>query len=214
MLNGNRMKSNRGRSPRDFYTTPPELVESAIWAFRYDEDLQYPLDGLDAGCGNGVWGIEAFGGLTFAYDEENDYPDIDAIDLEVKIPSYRTHLFDHIYTDDFITHDFGNKKYDIVFGNPPYSLAEEFIRRSLDLVNEDGYVYFLLRLSFLEGINRGNKLFREFPPKRIYVCSRRPSFFHGGKTHTTDTLAYAMFLWQKGYEGNPELDWLDWKYNA
>jgi len=104
--------------------------------------------------------------------------------------------------------------FDLICGNPPYSLAEEFIRCSINLLNPKGYVYFLLRLSFLEGIARNKGLFKEFPPKRVYICSRRPSFFStDGKKHSTDTLAYALFLWQKGYAKETKLNFLDWKYS-
>lgn len=211
MLNGNRTKSGRERHIRDYYITPEEFAREALWDVRFDEDMLYSPECLDAGCGNGVWGIEAWNGFTFAYDEDNDYPVIDGIDLEPTIPSYRLHLFDNVYTGDFLSFTFPHK-YDIVFGNPPYSLAEEFIRRSYDLIEDDGYIYFLLRLSFLEGIKRGKGLFKELPLKRVYVCSRRPSFYPIDGRPTTDTLSYAMFLWQKGYEGKPEIDWLDWSY--
>jgi len=41
----------------------------------------------------------------------------------------------------------------ITFGNPPYTLAEEFVRHSLD---HSTYIFYLLRLAFLESQARGN----------------------------------------------------------
>lgn len=212
MLNGNRMKSGRGRSPRDFYKTPEALANNALWSFRFDEDLSSPPDCLDAGCGDGVWGIEAQDALTFAYDEHNEYPYVDGIDLRPQIPDYRKHLFGIIHKDDFLTHDFGNVRYDVIFGNPPYSLAEEFIKKAFTLTEDGGFIYFLLRLSFLEGIDRGKNFWNKYPLKTLYVCSRRPSFFQIDGKHTTDTLAYGMFLWKNGYEDDPAIKWLDWNY--
>lgn len=213
MLNGNRTKSNRGRSPRDLYETPYDLVEAAIEKLQYDEELAWhsPVEEiLDPGCGNGVWAKECVK-LVYAIEETNNYPYITAIDLEPHITE-RPDLVDKIITGDYLEYD-SPYKFDLIVGNPPYSLAEAFIEKSLNLLYEDGYVYFLLRLAFLEGIKRGKGFFQFYPPKRVYVCSRRPSFFtsRNGR-HTTDTLAYAMFLWQKGYKGKPELDWLDWEY--
>jgi SAM-dependent methyltransferase len=202
MLNGNRTKSNRGRSPRDLYITPEELAMAATVELDLDE---YPhrrfISGLDAGCGTGVWG-RAMSNLQFTSLEGIDIrPDIFA----------NLQFYDRIHQGDFL--DFRSVLgYDVIFGNPPYLLAEEFIRHSFDLLNKDGYIYFLLRLSFLEGIDRGDNLFKMYPPKRIYVSSRRPSFFSTGGRHTTDTLAYAMFLWKKDYQGKTELGFLDWKY--
>jgi SAM-dependent methyltransferase len=202
MLNGNRMKSTRGRHVRDFYTTPIELAISAMHKFAGDEGILYKdMYGLDAGCGTGVWGLANI-----------SMPNklADGIDINPQVIEIAKSVYDEIITGDFL--DYGQDGYDVVFGNPPYSLAEEFIRHSLDLVVPNGYVYFLLRLSFLEGIKRGKGFFQEYPPKIVYVCSRRPSFYMTNGRNTTDTLAYAMFLWQKGWEDKPEIDWLDWEY--
>jgi hypothetical protein len=216
MLNGNRMKSGRERHSRDFYKTPYALAEAAMRRIRDDEEIGYwnAVDGLDAGCGDGIWG-QAAQCLWWASDEENFDADIDGIDINPQFqqPPNETYNYNKIIKGDFLTYDFGNRSYDIVFGNPPYSVAEEFIRKAYSLVIPEGYVYFLLRLSFLEGINRGKYLFKEIPLKRVYVLSRRPSFFSVNGRHTTDTLAYAMFLWQKDYTGRPEIDFLDWEYN-
>lgn len=202
MLNGNRMKSHRSRSPRDLYETPLALAEAAMMKIVPNKKImtsQFSV--LDAGCGTGVWG-EAI---------NHFFPVVDGIDLEPRIGN--TQYYDSIITMDYL-HYFPDEKYNIILGNPPYSLAEEFIRHSFELLREKGSVYFLLRLSFLEGIRRGRGLFKEFPLKKVYVCSRRPSFFSSdGEHHTTDTLAYALFLWQKGYgDVCPDLDFLDWDY--
>lgn len=203
MLNGNRTKSNRGRSPRDLYITPPELVNAAIVKFSIEEPHPYFDFGLDVGCGSGIWGKVATNLVAL----------VDGIDIVPSVSDMDINQFRMVYTCDFL--GFGIKyyvRYNFIFGNPPYSLAEEFIRHSFELLEPNGYIYFLLRLSFLEGIARGKGLFKEFPIKRVYVCSRRPSFFSTNGKHTTDTLAYAMFLWQKGYTGKTELSFLDWEY--
>ena len=206
MLNGNRMKSERGRNPRDLYITPPELACAALVQFDINEHPHKSLNfGLDAGCGNGVWGKYATQLIDFVY----------GIDLLPTISKEDEGLFKAIYSGDFLhlknkDNEYG---YHFIFGNPPYSLAEEFIVHSFELLEPDGYIYFLLRLSFLEGIKRGRTLFDEYNLKRVSVCSRRPSFYSSdGKRHTTDTMAYAMFLWQKGFQGRTDLAWLDWEY--
>jgi hypothetical protein len=203
MLNGNRTKSNRGRSLRDLYITPLELADAAIDKLRLDE-LIVDIDNiLDPGCGTGVWGHSAK--VKFP-----NQPCVLGIDLQPKITD-NDEFYTAILTTNYLGYYF-ESGFDLICGNPPYSLAEEFIRHSFDLLEKRGYIYFLLRLSFLEGINRGRKLFKEFPIKRVYVCSRRPSFFSTNGKHTTDILGCAMFLWQKGYTGKTELNWLDWGY--
>lgn len=95
--------------------------------------------------------------------------------------------------------------YDLVIGNPPFKLAEPIIRESLGLVAHHGHVVLLLELRFLESRGRGAGLFAEHPPRFIHVCSRRPSFQEDGKTKP---MAYAVFHWEKGYRGRPEVTFL------
>jgi SAM-dependent methyltransferase len=200
MLNGNRTKSNRGRRPRDLYITPSELALEAMIRLR-DEELTEPetLVALDAGCGTGIWGL-----VTYEW-----FHILEGIDIN---PNVEKKYYYRIFTEDYLKFHPNGYEYDFIFGNPPYSLAEEFIRHSFDLLSFGGHIYFLLRLAFLEGTARGKGLFTEFPPKRVYVCSRRPSFFSTNGKHTTDTLAYAMFLWQKGYKESPQVSWINWEY--
>jgi hypothetical protein len=207
MINGNRTKSERKRSPRDFYQTPVDLAVSALSALHEDENtpISYNSRWLDAGCGAGVWGR--------ALDNAVRY--IHGIDIQPCMTDVTRTYYSSVVTGDFLEYDrYGFNAFDMVFGNPPYSLAEEFVRHSYKLIGLNGYVFFLLRLSFLEGIKRCHGLYQDIPLKRVYVCARRPSFFSSdGKRNTTDTLAYGMFLWQKGYRGKPSISFLDWDYS-
>jgi hypothetical protein len=136
------------------------------------------------------------------------------VDICPNISEQTSWLYSKKIEADFLSFD-DEYGFDMVFGNPPYSLAEEFVRHAYDLIGLNDYVFFLLRLSFLEGIKRGRGLFKDIPLKRVYVCSRRPSFFSSdGDRHTTDTLAYGMFLWQCGYTGEPTIKFLDWDYGS
>lgn len=206
MLNGNRLKSHRARSPRDLYITPLSLANAAIRMLGLDEGGSfYAKHVLDAGCGTGVWG-KAVANHIFT---DNIY----GIDLKPCIDKENSSYYEEIIEGDYLQYKPSISRYHLICGNPPYSLAENFLRHSFEILEPYGYVYFLLRLSFLEGIKRGKGLFSEFPLKRVYVCSRRPSFFSSDdEHHTTDTLAYAMFLWQYGYTKRPVVDFLDWDY--
>jgi|SRR3972149_971096 len=82
---------------------------------------------------------------------------------------------------------------DIIITNPPYSLALDFITKSLEIVKPGGLVIMLLRLSFLESKKR--KEFHQYNPvDSIYVLSERPSFTGDG----TDACSYAWFVWRRG----------------
>lgn len=79
----------------------------------------------------------------------------------------------------------------LIITNPPFSLAEDFVRRALaEAKPVGGTVAMLLRLAFLESVKRG--AFHKEHPSDVYVLSKRPSFTEDGKT---DSCAYAWFVW-------------------
>jgi len=94
--------------------------------------------------------------------------------------------------------------FELIIGNPPYSLAEEHVRLCLGLLAPGGQLTFLLRLAFLESQSR-RKLWKEHPPAQVDVFHSRPSFTSNGKT---DSAAYAVFTWISGYSEQPRLGWL------
>ena len=94
-------------------------------------------------------------------------------------------------------------RYDLIIGNPPFSLAEEFVRKSLSLLTPFGEIVFLLRMSFMEGHDRAGRLFKEFPPYMVHVAGRVP-YTH---VNRTDDTAYAVFHWANSYAGSTSLSW-------
>lgn len=126
-------------------------------------------------------------------------------------------LIDRGYKKNFIQEDF--LKSDIKFSgdvltNPPYKYAKEFVEKSLDVIKNDKYVIMFLKLQFLEGKNR-RQLFEKYPPKYVYVFSSRQrcamngnfeKYSNSGATH--GAVAYAWYIWQKGYKGEPIIRWL------
>ena len=73
--------------------------------------------------------------------------------------------------------------------NPPYCLAEEFIRHSRKLYPQAELV-FLLRIAFLASAAR-LPLWRDLGTPDVFVLPNRPSFTGGG----TDSADYAWFRW-------------------
>lgn len=82
----------------------------------------------------------------------------------------------------------------VIITNPPFLLAEQFIRKALSDVKDDGYVVMLLRLNFF-GSKARKAFFEEFMPERVYVHHRRMSFTDDGKT---DSVEYMHAVWRKG----------------
>lgn len=96
-----------------------------------------------------------------------------------------------------------------IITNPPYSLAEKFVRKSLELVSVGCKVAMFLRIQFLEGIAR-KEFFSQYPPRYVLVFSKRVKCAINGDFENTGASAacYAWFVWEKGYAGATEVRWL------
>ena len=75
------------------------------------------------------------------------------------------------------------------------------------------YVYMFLKLTFLEGKARYKDLFSKYPPKVIYVFSERVMCAKNGrfeemKAGGGSAVAYAWFVWQKGWQGKTTVEWI------
>lgn len=98
--------------------------------------------------------------------------------------------------------------FDWVITNPPYSLAEKMIKRSLQF---SPLAVHLLRLNFLEGQKRSEWMSRHVPD--VFVLPRRPNFLKGqvdpvtGKPYGGDSCGYAwmMFFRHERTVGNIEI---------
>jgi predicted RNA methylase len=205
-------KQLRPRQKLDLYPTPVEAVRRYLDIIPFEEIKCNPFnknDVLDPGAGNGVWGWELSKrlGIMSCTSYGLEYRDIR--------PDYQ---FDEWITGvDYLVWE-PDQKFDIIVGNPPYGVdasgkkdkktAEKWIRKSYDLLKDGGFICFLLRLGFLEGQHRYS-FWKEYPPRRVWVSSRRPSFTGNRKT---DATSYSVYLWQKGYQGKTELDWMMWDY--
>ena len=100
-----------------------------------------------------------------------------------------------------------------IITNPPYKYAKEFVEKALDLVDEGGKVAMFLKLTFLEGKAR-KELFLKHPPKVVYVsssrlqCAKNGNFEEYGKGVGT-AIAYAWYVWEKGYSGDTVIRWFN-----
>ena len=94
--------------------------------------------------------------------------------------------------------------------NPPYSLAEEFIRHGLTLVPK---VVMLLRLAFLEG-KRWEKGFGA-PLARVHVFANRLPMMHrhgyDGAKVEGGMIAFAWFVWDREHQGAANIGWVNWR---
>ena len=103
--------------------------------------------------------------------------------------------------------------------NPPYKNALEFIKKALAIVPDGRKVCMFLKIQFLESQAR-KKFFIENPPRKIYVSSSRIACAINGEFEKWDekkqkmipvesAVCYAWYVWEKGYKGKPEIDWIN-----
>ena len=67
-----------------------------------------------------------------------------------------------------------------------------------------------LKIQFLEGKAR-RELFRQHPPKVVYVSSSRLLCAPNGDFTNTNgsAVAYAWFVWEKGFKGDTIIKWIN-----
>lgn len=99
-----------------------------------------------------------------------------------------------------------------IITNPPFAYAQEFVERALLIMEEGKKLALFLRIQFLESQGRKN-LFRNFPPKTVYVSSNRILCAKNGDFENNkengSAACYCWFIWQKGYTGNTTLKWFN-----
>jgi hypothetical protein len=116
----------------------------------------------------------------------------DAVELRKECRPFLKKLTDgNIKIADYFEHgpptpDF----YQVILTNPPFSLAPQFIERSLDAACR--YVVMLLRVNYLGSEIRNDFMRRHAPD--LYVLPNRPSFKLTGET---DSIEYGWFVWDK-----------------
>ncbi len=132
------------------------------------------------GSGNLIRGVKPF------------YPHVKWYAVEKREECKQALELEHAHTTiiDFLDPAYSPlEKMDTIITNPPYSHAEEFIRKSIRIANN---TFVLLRLNFLSSAKRID-LFQRFMPD-VYVLPNRPSFTGEG----TDSTDYGWFHWKKG----------------
>lgn len=128
-----------------------------------------------------------------------------------------------VYSTDLIYRGYGTGGVDFlkyrgnwdgdIITNPPYKNSLPFVEHALDVVLESGRVFMFLKLSFLEGKAR-RKLFDIGCLKTVYVsssrilCGKNGEFDHMGAGKQS-AVAYAWFVWEKGFKGDPIIKWIN-----
>ena len=96
-----------------------------------------------------------------------------------------------------------------ILTNPPYKYALDFVKHSLDILEDGYYAIFFLKIQFLEGKAR-KKFFENYPPKYVYIHSERQkcAINNDFSKVNSSAVCYAWFIWQKGWKGEPIIRWI------
>lgn len=115
---------------------------------------------------------------------------------------------------DNTSKDFLQEKYNDldIITNPPFNLGLEFLEHAMNISADGTKIAMLFRLAFLETQKR-YEFFKKHPPKKVYVFVNRISFLKNGEQEKVEKkqLCFAWFIFEKGYQGKTELDWIGYK---
>jgi hypothetical protein len=193
----------------DIYNTPYRLALSCTQFIRdnYFKDNENTLNILEPSAGSGNF-VKA---INKVFDNKNLFINEISTDYD-KILRPLTNE-NNISIGDF---NFYNQKvstgFDLIIGNPPFSLWEVHVNKAMNLLKKGGKLAFLLRLNIMGsnplikdlGINR-QTLLSNLNLINIHPIIPRPQFLdesnnillnkHGKKG--TDSTEYGLFVWSK-----------------
>jgi len=150
------------RNENDFYSTPDKVVDQIVEEIDWTEVHSF---------------LEPCRGSGAIYD---------------KVPQTHSPLMFHAELSegiDYLKAYFSLPKPALILTNPPFSLAQEFVEKSL---READCVVYLQRLNWF-GSKKRKEFWTKNPVTHLFVLSQRPSFTGKG----TDACEYAWFVWDR-----------------
>ena len=186
------------REENDFYATDPYAIDKSI---RFFEEIELSDNLWEPACGQLHLScrLKDYGYNVVSSDlvKRNDY----CIKLDFL---QSTKMLEN--SEDIIT-------------NPPFKLASDFVKKSMELLNYGRLAVFLLKIQFLE-TETGAELFKNCGLKYVGAFSNRiccamngefDKYFKQDKItgqYRGGTQCYAWFVFQKGYNGAPVLKFI------
>ena len=187
LLLGSAIGTTEERETNDFYATDPRALELLL------DNEEFDLYVWECACGKGTLSevLKKRGYIVKSTDLIDRGYGIGGVDF---LQCTEKH------NGDIIT-------------NPPYKYAQQFIEHALKLIPEGNRVVMFLKLTFLESKNR-RKMFDKYPPEVIYVSSSRlrcaiRGEFEKYESSSGTAIAYAWFIWRKGFTGEPRVRWFN-----
>lgn len=173
--------TSEGRNWHDFYPTPRAATEALLGVEKFE---------------GGIWECACGDGAISKVLTEHGYT---------------------VKSSDLINRGYGETPVDFllmprenvtdnIVTNPPYGLAEEFVRTALGASRLK--VAMLCKLAFLEGEKR-KRMFETTPLARVHVFSKRITMTRNGEElRSGGMIAFAWFVWEHGHQGRPTVGWV------
>lgn len=191
VCNGASNHTEEERQPEDYYATEPKAVEILLEKEKFQHNVWEPA------CGEGH------------ISEVLKKHGYDVLSTDIIDRGYPETIIDDFFTisrdDNYLSPD--------IITNPPYKYAKEFVEHALEISKDNTKIAMFLKLTFLEGKAR-KKMFEANPPKTIYVSSSRLQCAKNGdfekyKNGVGTAVAYAWYVWEKGFKGDPVIKWVN-----
>lgn len=180
--------SETEREENDYYATSPKAVEMLLEQETFAHD---------------IWECAAGEDHIANVLREHGYS---VLSTDIIDRTGHTQVLDFLTTKNVFNGD--------IITNPPYKYAQEFVEHALDSVCPGNKVAMYLKLTFLEGKNR-QRLFSQKNLKTVYVmacrmgCAKNGKFYNKEQQIESSAVAYAWFVWEKGYNGDPTIKWIN-----
>ena len=191
--------SKEEREATDFYSTDPDCVKDLLKLEQFENKILEPC------CGSG---------------------NISKVLEEAGHEVISTDLYDHGYgTSGIDLFTYKDIDSDIIT-NPPFGIVTEFIEHMLDNLKLGHKMALFLKLQFLEGQDRYKKVFSRKQLKTVYLYTKRVACYKnnemyqrnedgtfkldkdGNKMKIPSAVAYAWYIFESGYQGDPVIKWI------
>ena len=177
------METKYSRKEHDAYFTEPWVTEALLGRVGLRGDV------LEPACGDGRMAevLKKYG-YTVACSDIKDY-------------GY----------EDAVIRDFINEgprwQYETIITNPPYNLADDFIKKALEEVKETtGMACMLLRNEF-DCAKKRKWMFADHSAfHKKLILTKRPRWIEDTKTSPRHN--YAWYVWDWKHEGSPAIEWI------
>lgn len=186
------------RAAGDFYTTDPEAVKKLVEEFSPAWGAHKDFKFWEPACGTG--------NISKVLEEYGNGHEVISTDLYDR--GYGTSGVDFLQAPlpDGVR---------VIITNPPYSLADEFVKHAMEILPWNGIYIALNNLSYLAGKKRYSEIYEKGFLKRIYINSGRINCYKNDiNTGRRSPVNYAWFMYQNNhteYCNEAGFDWEAWE---